>query len=94
VLWWRRRAGEEAVADLFDRINIFETDEVPPGLTYEIEGRRQRSRGAERAGFRPLLPEGAEPPRVLPAGVREVKAAALFEPGDGPDTCCSRRTRT
>ncbi|HET9475955.1 MAG TPA: hypothetical protein VFP63_00550 [Dehalococcoidia bacterium] len=79
--------AREAVADLFDRINIFETDEVPPGLTYEIEGREVTFGEAQNAlGFRPLLPEGAEPSRVLLQEFGAVKAAALFfEPGDGPD---------
>ncbi len=76
----------EAVADLFDKINIFEADEIPPGLTYEIEGREVSLGEAQNAlGFRPLLPEGAGPSRVLLQEFGEVKAAALFfEPADGP----------
>ena len=78
--------AREAVADLFDKINIFETDGVPQGLTYEIEGRQVTLGEAQNAlGFRPLLPEGAEPSRVLLQEFGDVKAAVLFfEPSDGP----------
>lgn len=78
--------AREAVADLFDKINIFETDEVPPGLTYEIEGRGVTLGGAQNAlGFRLLLPEGGEPSRVLLQEFGDVNAAVLFfESSDGP----------
>src|SRR3972149_87014 len=46
--------AREAVADLFDKINIFEIDHVPPGLTYEIEGRKGSLDVAREAlGFEP-----------------------------------------
>ena len=71
--------AREAVADLFDRINIFETDEVPPGLTYEIEGQEVPPEEAEFAvGFDLLLPRGQSPQRVLLQEFGAVKAAALF----------------
>lgn len=82
--------AREAVADLFDRINIFETDEVPPGPTFEIEGREVSFDEAEPAvGFRLLLPPDVRltrpPERVLLQEFGPVKAAVLFiEPEDGP----------
>lgn len=78
--------AREAVADLFDRINIFEADEVPPGITYEIEGREVPLAEAQTAvGFRLALPEGEEPSRVLLQEFGNTKAAALFfAPAEGP----------
>ena len=71
--------AREAVADLFDKINIFEIDHVPLGLTYEIEGREVSLDVAQDAlGFEPVLPAGAHPSRVLLQEFGEVKAAALF----------------
>ncbi len=78
--------AREAVADLFDRINIFEVDQVPPGLTYEIEGREVSLEAVRDAlGFEPVLPAGAQPSRVLLQEFGEVRAAALFfDPANGP----------
>ncbi len=78
--------AREAVADLFDKINIFEIDHVPPGLTYEIEGREVSLDVAQDAlGFEPALPAGAQPSQVLLQEFGEVKAAALFfDPANGP----------
>ncbi|HET8943685.1 MAG TPA: hypothetical protein VFO59_02805 [Dehalococcoidia bacterium] len=81
--------AREAVADLFDKIDIFETDEVPPGLTYEIEGREVSfNEAATAVGFRLLLPDvrlTRPPARVLLQDFGPVKAAVLFiEPEDGP----------
>ena len=78
--------AREAVADLFDKINIFEIDHVPPGLTYEIEGREVSLDVAQDAlGFGPALPAGDQPSRVLLQEFGEVKAAAIFfDPANGP----------
>ena len=78
--------AREAVADLFDRINIFEVDQVPPGLTYEIQGREVSLEVARDAlGFQPALPAGAHPSKVLLQEFGEVKAVALFfDPVNGP----------
>jgi hypothetical protein len=74
------------VADLFDKINIFEIDRVPPGLTYEIEGSEVSLDEAQNAlGFEPVLPAGAHPSKVLLQEFGQVKAAALFfDPTNGP----------
>ncbi|MGH8629791.1 MAG: hypothetical protein ACREU7_03370, partial [Burkholderiales bacterium] len=59
----------EAVADLFDRINVFETDEPITGLPTEIPGREVTLAQAEAAlGFKirlPSEPEELEPERIL-----------------------------
>jgi len=71
--------ARDAVADIFDRINIFETDEVPPDLPRDISGSPVTLEQAEQAvGFPLLLPEGAEPDRVLLQDFGPVKAAVLF----------------
>ncbi len=74
--------ARDAVADLFDRINIFETDEVPEGLTRDIAGTPLTLEEAEAAlGFPirlPTAPEQIEPERVLLQDFGPVKAAALF----------------
>jgi hypothetical protein len=80
--------ARDAVADLFDRINIFETAEVPKDLTREISGSQVTLEEAEtRLGLPLLLPgDGArtEPDRVLLQDFRSVKAAVLFfRHGDG-----------
>jgi hypothetical protein len=78
--------AREAVADLFDRIDIFQTDGVPPGITYEIKGRETTLEEAQTAlGFKLALPEGRQPSRVLLQEFQNVKAAVLFfEPDGGP----------
>jgi hypothetical protein len=74
--------AREAVADLFDRINIFETDEVPQDLTRDITGTPLSLDGAEDAlGFRLLLPsepERLDPQEVLLQDFGQVKAAVIF----------------
>jgi len=78
--------AREAVADLFDKINIFGIDQVPRGLTYEIEGREATLEVARDAlGFEPASPTGAQPSRVLLQEFGSVSAAALFfDPANGP----------
>ena len=74
--------ARDAVADLFDRINIFETAEVPKDLTREISGTQVTLEEAQaRLGLPLLLPGDAaavEPDRVLIQDFRSVKAAVLF----------------
>ena len=74
--------ARDAVADLFDRINIFETAEVPKDLTRDISGTRATLEEAQaRLGLPLLLPGDAataEPDRVLIQDFRSVKAAVLF----------------
>ncbi len=79
--------AREAVADLFDKIDIFRTEGVPPGLTYEIKGREVTLEEAQAAvGFHLALPDGRQrPSRVLLQEFTNVKAAVLFfEPDGGP----------
>ena len=76
--------AREAVADLFDRIDIFRTDGVPPGITYEIRGREVTLEEAQAAvGFHLALPESRQPSRVLLQEFMNVKAAVLFFEPDG-----------
>jgi len=74
--------ARDAVADLFDRINIFETAEVPTDLTREISGTQVSLDEAKaRLGLPLLLPGDAatvEPDRVLLQDFHSVKAAVLF----------------
>ncbi len=74
--------ARDAVADLFDRINIFETEEVPQDVTRDITGTPLSLEGAEEAvGFPILLPtypEPLEPDKVLLQDFGQVKAAVLF----------------
>ena len=74
------------MADLFDRINIFGIDQVPPGLTYEIEGREVSLEAARAAlGFEPATPAGTQPSKVLLQEFGGVSAAALFfDPANAP----------
>ena len=78
--------AREAVADLFDKINIFGIDQVPRELTYEIEGREVTLEVARDAlGFEPASPAGAQLSRVLLQEFGSVSAAALFfDPANGP----------
>ncbi|MDP2673450.1 MAG: hypothetical protein Q8Q00_00915 [Dehalococcoidia bacterium] len=78
--------AREAVADLFDKINIFGIDQVPRGLTHEVEGREVSLEVARDAlGFETASPNGAQPSKVLLQEFGEVKAAALFfDPSNGP----------
>src|SRR5207249_1429826 len=74
--------ARDAVAGLFDRINIFEATEVPSGLTREISGTQVTLDEAEaRLGLPLLLPAdvaSAQPDRVLFQDFRTVRAAVLF----------------
>ena len=76
--------ARNAVADIFDGINIFQTDEVPPDLTRDITGTELSFEQAElRLGFPLRLPDGARPDRVLLQDFGNVKAAVLFYNHDG-----------
>jgi len=74
--------ARDAVADLFDRINIFETAEVPSELTREISGTQVSLDEAQaRLDLTLLLPGDAatvEPDRALLQDFHSVKAAVLF----------------
>jgi hypothetical protein len=71
--------ARDAVADIFDRINIFETDEVPQDLTRDITGTELSFDEVQAAvGFPLLLPHGASPDRVLLQDFGQIKAAVLF----------------
>jgi hypothetical protein len=74
--------ARDAVADLFDSINIFETDEVPADLTREITGTPISLEAAEATLGRPIrlptYPEEMTPERVLLQDFGQVKAAVLF----------------
>jgi len=78
--------AREAVADLFDMINIFGIDQVPRGLPYEIKGREVTLEVARDAlGFEPALPAGAQPSKVLLQEFAEVGAVAIyFDPANEP----------
>ncbi|HEU4759161.1 MAG TPA: hypothetical protein VFT91_04170 [Dehalococcoidia bacterium] len=84
--------AREAVADLFERIHIFQAEQPPAGLPEDIGGTPVTLAEAEaRLGFQvklPAYPEGIETAlaRVLyqEFGSTGVKAAALFfEPAEG-----------
>jgi hypothetical protein len=74
--------AREAVADLFDSINIFETDEIPADVTREISGTPVSLETAEATLGRPVLlpayPEDLTPERVLLQDFGQVKAIVLF----------------
>jgi Domain of unknown function (DUF4367) len=74
--------ARDAVADLFDSINIFETDEVPADLTRQISGTPVSLETAEATLGRPILlpayPENLTLERVLLQDFGQVKAAVLF----------------
>jgi hypothetical protein len=71
--------ARNAAADIFDRINIFEVDEVPPDSTRDITGTELTLEDAQSAlAFPLLLPEGTGPNRVLLQDFGQVKAAVLF----------------
>jgi hypothetical protein len=70
--------ARNAIADIFDRINIFEVQEVPPDVTRDIRGTPSALEEAEAAlGFALLLPDGAAPNRVVLQEFGHVKAAVL-----------------
>ncbi|MDO8616978.1 MAG: hypothetical protein Q7T33_14810 [Dehalococcoidia bacterium] len=72
----------DAVADLLDRINIFETEEPISGLPAEITGTPVSIEQAESALgwplFLPAYPAPSQPERVLLQDFGSVRAAALF----------------
>jgi hypothetical protein len=74
--------ARNAVADLFDSINIFETDEIPADLTQDITGTPVSLEIAEATLSRPILlptyPEELQPERILLQDFGQVKAAVLF----------------
>jgi len=71
--------ARDALADIFDRINIFETERVPQDLTRDITGTALSFEEVQAAvGFPLLLPDGASPDRVLLQDFGQVKAAVLF----------------
>jgi len=74
--------ARDAVADLFDSINIFETDELPSDLTRDITGTPISLEAAEATLGRPIrlptYPEELTPERVLLQDFGQVKAAVLF----------------
>jgi hypothetical protein len=74
--------AREAIADLFDSINIFETDAVPADLTRDIAGRPVSLEAAEATLGRPIrlptYPDEVAPERVLLQDFGQVKAAVLF----------------
>jgi hypothetical protein len=75
--------ARDAVADIFDRINIFEVDEVPPDTTRDITGIELSLEAAEDAvDFPLLLPNDAPPDRVLLQDFGQVKSAVLFHRHD------------
>jgi hypothetical protein len=91
--------GREAVADLFDRLRIFETAESPEGLPWEIVGTPVAETEAEAAlGFalkRPAYPAGLELRRTLLQDFEGVKAAVLFyEQPSGPSFALFETTAT
>lgn len=76
--------ARNAVADIFDRINIFEVDEVPEDVTRDITGTERTLEEAQAAvGFTLLMPDGATPNRVLLQDFGQVKAAILFYRHEG-----------
>jgi hypothetical protein len=74
--------ARDAVADVFDRINIFETAEVPSDLTREISGAPVTLEEAQDRLRLPLLlpggPSPSQPERVLLQDYGQVQAAVLF----------------
>jgi hypothetical protein len=81
--------ARDAMADIFDRINIFEVDDVPEDLSAEIDGQAVTVEAAERRLGRPvLLPTGEDagteaPVKILLqefSGSPLVSVALLFEP--------------
>jgi len=71
--------ARDAVADIFDRINIFETEEVPQDLTRDITGTELSFEEVQAAvGFPLRLPDGARPNSALLQDFGQVRAAVLF----------------
>jgi len=84
--------AREAVADLFDRIDIFTTDEVPESLTADFRGETVSLDEAQQRLGRPiLLPAGPDGSLLVPSAViyqdyRPARARAValfFETDDG-----------
>jgi len=80
--------AREAVADFFDRINIFETEQSIEGLPTEIKGTEVTLEAAEtRLGFPvlvPAYPRGVEIDRVVFQDYGQVNAAVvMLRTGEG-----------
>lgn len=79
--------ARDAAADLFDRINIFETDQPLDELPTNILGEEAPLDDAEfqvgRRILQPTSPEGLELERVLVQDFGSTKAAVLFYTGPG-----------
>jgi hypothetical protein len=75
--------ARDAAADIFDRINIFETDEAPAGAGSQIEGEDvSLAEAEERLEFDLFLPDSRAPASVLYQEYGLVRAAALFFTGN------------
>ena len=62
--------AQEAVADLFDRINIFQAEEIPSDLPTDIRGEQTTLEEASRRLGRPLaLPAEADGSEMAPSKV-------------------------
>ena len=74
--------GREAVADFFDRLRIFQTEESPAGLPTEIVGTPvSLAQGQERLGFAPkeaTCPKGMQLKRTLLQEFPGFRAVVLF----------------
>ncbi len=74
--------ARDAVADFFDRINIFQTTESPEGLPTEVTGTQVTLQEAEARLGQPLLlpayPEMLTPSKVLFQDLGRVKTAIIF----------------
>jgi len=84
--------AREAVADLFDRIDIFTTDEVPESLTEDFRGEAVSVNEAQqRLGRRILLPAGPDGSPLVPSAIiyqdfrptRALAVALFFETDAG-----------
>lgn len=79
--------ARDAAADLFDRINIFETDQPLDDLPTQIPGEEATLTEAQvilgRQILQPTSPEGLELDRVIVQDFRSAKAAVLFYTGPG-----------
>jgi hypothetical protein len=79
--------ARDAAADLFGRINIFETNQSTGGLPTDITGREVTVADAETALgariLRPTYPAALDLQKVLLQDYGQVKVAALFYSGNG-----------
>lgn len=79
--------GREAVADFFDRIRIFQTEESPAGLPRDIVGTPvSLTEAQQRLGFTPreaTCPKGAELKRTLLQSFPGFRGVVLFYEHEG-----------